>query len=216
MFRSAKGRWRWMLRMLPVALILATGVGLALPSLASAGGLSSLLELGSELVDGVGSKVPDSFIAPSEATSDFLPSSAVESAVDGDPTLSAAAGNAKDSVGTTADQFGSNVADVTAASEGDIAAAVTRDCVKSALNETAWDVWWSSYYHETFDVSQTLVNATADCLHTYTEASWTNDEALAHTLTYYLDQSAGTVVRYQADAATLSNWLEAVSQTIPS
>ena len=88
--------------------------------------------------------------------------------------------------------------------------------VKSALNETAWDVWWSSYYHETFDVSQTLVNATADCLHTYTEASWTNDEALAQTLTYYLDQSAGTVVRYQADAATLSNWLEAVSQTIPS
>ena len=160
--------------------------------------------------------MPDSFIAPSEATSDFLPSSAVESAVDGDPTLSDAASSANDSVGTTADQFGSNVANLTEPSEGNIAAAVTRDCVRSALHGTAWDVWWSSYYHEPFDVSQTLVNATADCLHTYTEASRTNAEALAQTLTYYIDQSAGAVVRYQADAAALSNWLEAVSQTIPS
>ncbi len=212
-----KSRWRLVARFIPVALAVAIGVSLVLPSLASAGGLSSLFELGSELLDGVGTKVPDVLIAPSDASESFLDESAVESVVDGDSTLSNAEKSVNDNVGSTADQFGDNVAAATAQqSEKDVAAEVMRDCVKDALSDAAWDVWWAYYNHENLDVSEALINATAGCLHTYTQAAWPESQSLAQTLTYYIDQSVGAVIRYQDDAATVSNWLQAASDSIPS
>jgi hypothetical protein len=205
-----------MVRLMPIAVIAAIAASLALPALASAGGLSSLIEFGSELLDGVGTKIPDSLIAPSDASDSFLSSSVVDSAIDGDSALSAAERRVNEDVGSTAEQFGTNVATLTHASEQATAAEVMRDCVKEAASDAAWDVWWGYYNQESVDVSLVLTNVTAGCLHTYTQAPWPQSEALAQTLTYYIDQSAGAVIRYQADAATVSNWLQAVSDSIPS
>ena len=216
MSHRGKSRWRLVARFMPVAFVVAIGASLALPSLASAGGLSSLLDLGSELLDGVGTKVPDSLLAPSDASESFIAQSAVDSAIDGDSTLSDAEKSVNENVGSTADQFGTNVAAATHASESEIAAQVMRDCVKDALSDAGWDVWWGYYYQESIDVSEVLTDVTAGCIHTYTQAAWPQSETLGQTLTYYIDQSVGAVIRYQDDAATVSNWLQAVSDSIPS
>jgi len=202
--------------LIPVALVVAIGASLALPSIASAGGLSSLLDFGSELLDGVGTKVPDSLIAPADASESFVGDPEVENVLNGDSTLSDTAKTVNETVGSTADQFGTNVATATQQDEKAIAAEVVRDCVKDALTDAAWDVWWGYYHREDVDISQVLVNATAGCLHIYTQAPWPESEGLARALTYSVDQSVGAVIRYQDDAATVSNWLQAVSDGIPS
>ncbi|MGN6870749.1 MAG: hypothetical protein ACTHMY_20340 [Solirubrobacteraceae bacterium] len=216
MSNRQKSRRRRAARLIPVALVVAITASLALPSLASAGGLSSLLDFGAELLDGVGTKVPDSLIAPAQASEAFVGDPAVEDVLNGDSTLSDTATTVNENVGSTADQFGTNVDTATQQDEKAIAAEVVRDCVKDALTDAAWDVWWGYYHREKVDVSQVLVNAAAGCLHTYTQAAWPESKGLARALTYSIDLSVGAVIRYHNDAATVSNWLQATSDSIPS
>ncbi len=93
---------------------------------------------------------------------------------------------------------------------------VIRDCSRDALNNTAWDLWWSWAYHDSsFQPEEELTNAAEGCLYAYIKkVPLDTREAIVKTVVEYVAAASKIVSEQRNDSSNYADWLQVLSSTI--